>query len=97
MQPTPGQLLEAYSAQHPQEVLLVMVEVEGEIDQILIFKGFSSSLLRSTAADPEIPVLPENTKILSLDRLHSPYHPNNPRYIQQELTWEDFQVLAKMD
>jgi hypothetical protein len=96
MQPTPGQQLEDYSARHPQEVLLVTAEVEGEMDQVLIFKGFSSSLLRSTAADPEIPVLPESAKILSIDRLHSPYTPSNPRYIQQEITWGDFQRLTKI-
>jgi hypothetical protein len=94
MQPPPGQQLEDYSARHPQEVLLVTVEVEGEMDQVLIFKGFSSSLLRPTAADPEIPVLPESAKILGIDRLYSPYTPSNPRYIQREITWEDFQSLT---
>jgi len=40
---------------------------EGESDQIAIFKGFSSSLMRPTAFDPEVPVLPDKAKILTID------------------------------
>jgi hypothetical protein len=78
---------------YPQEVLVVTAEIEGETDQILIFKGFSSSLMRPTDFDPEVPVLPEDAKIISIDRIASPYNPTNPTYIQQGLTWEQMQVL----
>lgn len=85
--------LEQYTLKRPVEVLLVEAEVDGEWDQVMIFKGFSSSLVRQTEFDPDVPVLPENALILSIDRLHSPYIPDNPRYIEQGLSWEDMQHL----
>ncbi len=85
--------LEQYTIKRPQEVLIVKVETEGEFDEIAIFKGFSSSLMRSTAFDPDVPVLPEGAKIISIDRLAGPYNPNNPRYLQQGLSWETMQSL----
>lgn len=85
--------LEQYTAKRPQEVLLVSVEIAGEQDQIAIFKGFSSSLMRSTAFDPDVPVLPDEAKIIKIDRVASPYNPETPRYIQQGLSWDNMQVL----
>lgn len=85
--------LEQYTVKRPQEVLIVKVESEGEFDEISIFKGFSSSLVRSTAFDPDIPVLADGAKIISVDRLAGPYNPNNPRYLQQGLSWETMQSL----
>lgn len=87
----PLTLLEQYTLKRPQEVVLVTASVDGELDQILIFKGFSSSLVRSTAFDPDIPVLPTQAEIVSIDVLVSPYNPANPQYIQQGLTWETIQ------
>lgn len=91
----PGQRLERYTEKRPQEVLLVTAKVEGEIDQIAIFRGFSSSLMRSTAFDPDLPVLPSHAVIESIDRLQSPYDPSNPRYIQQGVIWEEMQTLLE--
>jgi hypothetical protein len=88
-----GQRLESYTEKRPQEVLLVTADVEGEIDQVAIFRGFSSSLVKATAFDPDLPVLAENAVIHSIDRLQSPYDPNHPHYIQQGLTWEEMQLL----
>ncbi|MEO6861988.1 MAG: hypothetical protein ABI180_10735 [Microcoleus sp.] len=85
--------LEQYTIARSREVLIVKAEIDGEFDEIAIFKGFSSSLVRSTAFDPEVPVLPEGANILSVDRLQSPYNPNNPRYLQQGLSWETMQSL----
>ncbi|MBE9190124.1 hypothetical protein IQ230_07060 [Gloeocapsopsis crepidinum LEGE 06123] len=85
--------LEQYTAKRPQEVLIVTADIFGEIDQIAIFKGFSSSLMRATAFDPEIPVLPDDAKILAIDRVASPYNPQSPNYIQQGLTWNSIQSL----
>ena len=93
MNPSVGKRLERYTAKRSHEVLLVAVEIEGEPDQIAIFKGFSSSLMRPTAFDPEVPVLPDEAKILTIDRVASPYNPQSPRYIQQGLTWETIQPL----
>ncbi|UBF26581.1 hypothetical protein K9N68_00780 [Kovacikia minuta CCNUW1] len=85
--------LEQYTEKRRQEVLLVTAEVDGELDQIMIFRGFSSSLVRPTAFDPDIPILPETAKILTLDRLLGPYNPSQPNYLQQGLTWETVQPL----
>lgn len=88
-----GQRLEQYTIKYPHEVLIVTAEVAGEQDKIAIFKGFSSSLMQSTAFDPDVPVLPEQAKIASVDRVASPYNPDAPNYIQQGLSWEDMQQL----
>jgi len=85
--------LEEYTIARSHEVLIVKAEIDGEFDEIAIFKGFSSSLMRSTAFDPDVPVLPEGAKIVSVDRLQSPYNPNNPRYLQQGLSWETMRSL----
>lgn len=88
-----GKRLEQYTAKRSHECLLVTVEIAGEPDEIAIFKGFSSSLMRPTAFDPDVPVLPDTAKILTIDRVVSPYNPQSPRYIQQGLTWETIQPL----
>lgn len=87
--------LEKYTSKRPQEVLLVEVEREGESDLLLIFKGFSSSLMRPTAADPDIPLLPESAKILRIDRLTSPYNPDTPQYLEQGLNLEAMERLLQ--
>ncbi len=91
--PLPGHRLERYTEKCPQEVLLVTAEVDGEPDEIVIFRGFSSSLMRSTAFDPDVLVLPDRAIIITIDRLQGPYEPTNPRYLQQGLTWETMQPL----
>lgn len=88
-----GKRLEQYTAKRPQEVLIVTAEIAGEPDEITIFKGYSSSLMRPTAFDPDVPVLPDAAKIIRIDRVESPYNPETPRYIQQGLTWETMQSL----
>ncbi len=93
MTDTIARRLEQYTVKRPREVLIVKLESEGQFDEIAIFKGFSSSLVRSTAFDLEIPVLPEGAKIITVDRLAGPYNPNNPHYLQQGLSWETMQSL----
>jgi hypothetical protein len=91
-----GLRLEQYSHKHPEEVLLVDAEIDGEPDQVAIFKGFSSSLMCPTAFDPDVPVLPEGVKVNQIARLQSPYNPNSPRYIEQGISWAKFeQYLEK--
>ena len=85
--------LEQYTVKKSQEVLIVTVEIDDEPDEIAIFKGFSSSLMRPTAFDPDVPVLPDTAKIITIDRIASPYNPDSPRYLQQDISWEDMQVL----
>jgi len=90
--------LENYTLRFPQEVLLVQAEVEGEGDTIIIFKGFSSSLVRPTAYDPEVPTLPESALIQQIDRLKGPYQPQSPEYIEQGISVEAFETrLAALD
>jgi hypothetical protein len=97
MTQSPGKRLEQYTLLHPKEVLLVKAEIEGEPDEISIFKGFSSSLMRATAFDPDIPVLPEGAVIHAIDRLLSPYNPAQPHFIQQDLSWTDVLSLLEAD
>ncbi|MFM2064092.1 MAG: hypothetical protein RLZZ507_3763 [Cyanobacteriota bacterium] len=88
-----GKRLEQYTVKRPQEVLLVTINVADEQDKIAVFKGFSSSLMRSTAFDPDVPVFPDDAIIVAIDRIASPYNPESPRYIQQGISWTDMQVL----
>ncbi len=85
--------LEQYTIKRPNQVLIVKVLIDEQPDEIAIFKGFSSSLMRPTAFNPDIPVLPETARIVSVDLLASPYNPEAPIYIQQGLTWEQMQSL----
>jgi len=85
--------LERYTIERPKEVLLVTAEVDGESDRIAIFKGYSSSLMKPTAFDPDVPVLCDRATILAIDRVASPYDPDCPQYLQQGLTWETIQPL----
>ena len=91
--PPLGRRLEHYTLKRPNEVLLVSIEVEGQPDEIAVFKGFSSSLMNPTAFDPDVPVLPDRAKILWVDRLESPYNPTDPRYIQPRVSWGEFEAL----
>lgn len=93
MQQSIGYRLEQYTLRRPQELLIVAAEIDGEADEITVFKGFSSSLVRPTAFDPDVPMLPETAKIIAIDRLQAPYNPNAPRYIQQGLSLEAMQNL----
>jgi hypothetical protein len=95
VKPSFGYRLEQYTLKRPQEVLLIAAEIEGEPDQIAIFKGFSSSLMRPTAFDPDVPMLPENAQIIEIDRLQAPYRPDSPRYIQQGLTAAEMEALLQ--
>jgi hypothetical protein len=88
-----GKRLEQYTVKKSQEVLIVTVKIDGEPDQIAVFKGFSSSLMRPTAYDPDVPVLPDKATIIAIDRIASPYNPDSPRYLQQDISWGDMQVL----
>ena len=85
--------LEQYTLKRPQELLLVKASMGDELDEVAIFKGFSSSLTRSTATDPDVPVLLDSAVIIEIDRLRSPYNPDAPQYIQQGLTWAAIEPL----
>ena len=82
--------LEDYTQTNPKEVLIVKVQEGEEVSEIMIFKGFSSSLTGATAFDPDMPIVSEEGKILTIDRLLSPYNPTKPLYIQKNLSLDDF-------
>jgi hypothetical protein len=92
---TLAQRLEQYTLKKPQEVLILHIILDDTEDQIAIFKGFSSSLMGPTAFDPDVPVLTPNAQILSIDRVVSPYLPDNPQYIAQGLSLEDMETLLQ--
>lgn len=88
----PIQRLEQYSLRYPQDVLRLRVQKatgtdQGE-DEILVFKGFSSSLVFPTDTDPDIPLVTEADHILSLDRLASPYQGEATPILEGNIPWE---------
>jgi hypothetical protein len=97
---TLGSRLEHYSQRHPQEVLLVTVtwrEAKGEpvIAEVMVYKGFSSSLTGATAYDPDIPTIPEQAELVVASRLKGPYNPAQPEYLQQNLTWPELEAVLQ--
>ena len=86
-----GFRLEQYTLKHSQAVLRVQARVDGDMDEILIFRGFSSSLVRPTAFDPDVPVIPDGAEIETIDILAGPYNPDQPRYLHQRLSWGEMQ------
>ncbi|MBD1873221.1 hypothetical protein H6F75_06985 [Nodosilinea sp. FACHB-131] len=91
----PGFRLEQFTLRRPQLVLLVQAVVEGEADEVLIFRGFSSSLMHPTAADPDVPVLPGNAVIKTIDIMAGPYNPATPQYLHRGLAWTDVLPLLE--
>lgn len=90
---TPGEQLEQYTLKCPQEVLIVTAQIGIEPDEVMIFRGFSSSLMRPTSPDPDVPVLPPDAVIETIDRLQAPYRPDQPQYLAQGISWPEFQPL----
>jgi len=87
--------LEQYTLKRPSEVFLVNATVENEDDQVVIFRGFSSSLMRPTAFDPDVPILDEAAEIRSIDQLEGPYSPENPVYLQAGMSLEEVERLLQ--
>lgn len=92
---------ERYTLAHPGEVLLLraacQADTDGtggpEPDLIMIFRGFSSSLMRPTAFDPDVPILAATDEILGGDRLRAPYRPDAPTYLAADLPPEALHAL----
>lgn len=91
--------LEQYTTRRKGEVLIVNLETaEKEPDTVMIYNGFSSSLMGATAFDPDIPVIASDARIISIDRAVSPYNPSNPQYIQTGLTLAAMEeILSSMN
>ncbi|KAF7044171.1 hypothetical protein CFC21_053433 [Triticum aestivum] len=82
--------LETYSEGARDVALLVTAAVDGELESVLVFKGFSSSLSGRTAPDPAMSVLPERAVIQSVDVVKGPFDPDNIEYLEKDLSWEEF-------
>ncbi|CAI5534089.1 unnamed protein product [Closterium sp. Naga37s-1] len=81
--------------QLPGEVVVLSAVVDGEEDEVVVFRGFSSSLVLPTPSDPSDPVLPASAAISSVDRVRDPFNPAHMEYIQQGMRWEEFEQLLE--
>ncbi len=86
--------LEAYSAAHRDEVLWVTVTVDGEPEEITVYRGFTSALSRTTPPDPETPVLPPQAVVVQVVRVRAPFQPAHPQVLGTPLTWEAFEATC---
>ncbi len=86
----PIEQLENYTVDRPDEVLLVTATIEGGADEIVVFRGYSSSTIRPTAVDLNVPVLPKDGQIVSVSRLKAPYDPQSPNVIEADIPWAEF-------
>ncbi len=77
--------LERYTELVPTEVLQVYLQQDGQDDLVVIYRGFSSSLMRPTPKDLSQPVIDTQAQFLRLDRLQGPLDPANPQMIQADL------------
>jgi len=82
--------MERYTEDARDQALLVKARVDDEVEVVLVFKGFSSSLSGGTAADPARSILPERAIIQSVDVVKGPFDPNNIEYLEKGVEWDDF-------
>ncbi|KAJ0037611.1 hypothetical protein Pint_22419 [Pistacia integerrima] len=83
-------MLEIYSQSARGEALLVKALVDEQEVEVLIFRGFSSSLSGRTSPDPSRSVVPARAVIKSIDRIKGPFDPSNVEYIEKDIQWEAF-------
>jgi hypothetical protein len=72
--------LEELSRSRPDRVLRLTGELPGdgggmEPFELLIFRGFSSSVSHPTAFDPDQPALPESARLMRAELLQGPLNP----------------------
>ncbi|WJX16774.1 hypothetical protein P8452_06763 [Trifolium repens] len=84
--------LEFYSQSARGEALIVHALVDQNEVEVLIFKGFSSSLSYGTSPDPTRSILPARAVITSIDRIKGPFDPANIEYLQKDVPWEEFKT-----
>lgn len=82
--------LESYTEIFEKEVLVVRASVEGVDDEILVFRGFSSSLVRPTPEDLSESVLPVGAVVNAVDRMPAPYDPSK-ECIQEGMSVAEFE------
>ncbi|XP_044491060.1 uncharacterized protein LOC123215068 [Mangifera indica] len=83
-------MLEIYTQSARGEALLVKALVDEREEEVLIFRGFSSSLSGRTSPDPSKSVVPARAVIKSIDRIKGPFDPSNIEYIEKHIQWKAF-------
>ena len=87
--------LEAISRERPDRVLRLRGDLPGadgatEPFELLIFRGFSSSVSHPTAFDPDQPALPADATIVTAELLQGPYSPSEEQLLRGPLAPESF-------
>ncbi|CAI0453942.1 unnamed protein product [Linum tenue] len=85
-------VLEFYTQRCRGEALVVHASVDGQLVEVLIFRGFSSCLNYGTAADPSKSVIPARAVIKWIDRIKGPFDPSNIEYLEKEISWDSFKA-----
>ncbi|KAJ0636250.1 hypothetical protein HanOQP8_Chr17g0659811 [Helianthus annuus] len=88
-------ILEFYTQVAKEEALLVKAVVDDQQVELLIFKGFSSSLSSGTSFDPTRSILPARAVIQSIDRVKGPFDPSNIDYIEKGLQVDAFKTVVQ--
>ncbi|XP_076919875.1 uncharacterized protein LOC143580826 [Bidens hawaiensis] len=88
-------VLEFYTQVAKEEALLVKAVVDDQPVELLVFKGFSSSLSSGTSFDPTKSILPARAVIQSIDRVKGPFDPSNIDYIEKNLQVEAFKTVVQ--
>jgi len=83
--------LESISRDRPDRALRLQGEMgNGEALEVVIFRGFSSSLTLPTAFDPDQPLLPSEAKIESAVLLQAPLNPAAEQVLAGPRPAQDF-------
>ena len=83
--------LESISRDRPDRALRPQGEMgNGEALEVVIFRGFSSSLTHPTAFDPDQPLLPSEAKIESAVLLQAPLNPAAEQVLAGPRPAQDF-------
>jgi len=85
--------LERYSERNPREVLRIQLEQEDGSDTVIIYRGFSSSLVRGTPADVSEPVIPHQARLITVERIQAPLDPVHPRILA---TYSDLTAVMEL-
>ena len=83
--------LESISRDRPDRALRLHGRMgDGEALEVVIFRGFSSSLTHPTAFDPDQPLLPSEARIESAVLLQAPLNPAAEQVLAGPRSAQDF-------
>ena len=87
--------LESISRDRPDRALRLQGRMgDGEALEVVIFRGFSSSLTHPTAFDPDQPLLPSEARIESAVLLQAPLNPAVEQVLAGPRPAQDFRDRA---